>query len=73
MSLYLAHARLGTLNPASGQLYSEIFNRHTFQVNIVNDIASVELCGALKVCTCGVLNYPHLVVVCTCTHDHTLL
>ena len=41
-------ATVGTLNPASGQLYFEIFNRSNFQISVVNDIASVELCGALK-------------------------
>merc|ERR1719331_2552291 len=41
-------ATIGTTDPASGETFQLLFNTPTFSVNVVNEIPSVELCGALK-------------------------
>ena len=40
---------IGSRSEEQGALLKSIFNRSTFKVNVVSDVAAVELCGALKV------------------------
>jgi glycerol-3-phosphate dehydrogenase (NAD+) len=41
-------ATIGTTDAATGEIFQLLFNTPTFSVNVVNEIPSVELCGALK-------------------------
>merc|ERR1711937_604658 len=41
-------ATIGTTDAATGETFQLLFNTPTFSVNVVNEIPSVELCGALK-------------------------
>merc|ERR1719161_2149404 len=41
-------ATIGTKDPEAGKLFQLLFNTPTFSVNVVNEVPSVELCGALK-------------------------
>jgi len=43
-----AEATIGYKDKAVGQLFQKLFDCPFFRVNIVDDIAGVELCGALK-------------------------
>jgi glycerol-3-phosphate dehydrogenase (NAD+) len=41
-------ATIGTKDPVAGKTFQLLFNTPTFSVNVVNEVPSVELCGALK-------------------------
>merc|ERR1719161_1925852 len=41
-------ATIGTSDAKSGETFQLLFNTPTFSVNVVNEVPSVELCGALK-------------------------
>merc|ERR1719506_3157988 len=41
-------ATIGTKNAEDGETFQLLFNTPTFSVNVVNEVPSVELCGALK-------------------------
>merc|ERR1711937_759377 len=41
-------ATIGTTDAATGETFQLLFNTPTFSVNVVNEVPSVELCGALK-------------------------
>jgi glycerol-3-phosphate dehydrogenase (NAD+) len=41
-------ATIGTTDPKVGETFQLLFNTPTFSVNVVNEVPSVELCGALK-------------------------
>merc|ERR1719316_2456593 len=41
-------ATIGATDRATGELFHKLFDMKTFSVNIVDEVASVELCGALK-------------------------
>jgi glycerol-3-phosphate dehydrogenase (NAD+) len=41
-------ATIGTSDAKSGEIFQLLFNTPTFSVNVVEEIPSVELCGALK-------------------------
>lgn len=43
-----AEATVGCADAAHGELYRRLFNRDSFRVSVVEDVAGVELCGALK-------------------------
>ena len=42
-------ATIGSRSEEQGAVLRTLFNRPTFKVNVVADVAAVELCGALKV------------------------
>lgn len=46
-------ATIGCSSAEQGAVLKTMFQRPMFRVNVVSDIAAVELCGALKVCGCG--------------------
>jgi glycerol-3-phosphate dehydrogenase (NAD+) len=41
-------ATIGTTDAKTGETFQLLFNTPTFSVNVVNEVPSVELCGALK-------------------------
>lgn len=41
-------ATIGCKSPKQGEILKSLFNRPRFQINVVKDVAAVELCGALK-------------------------
>jgi glycerol-3-phosphate dehydrogenase (NAD+) len=41
-------ATVGATSRETGAVFQRLFNMKTFSVNVVNEVASVELCGALK-------------------------
>jgi glycerol-3-phosphate dehydrogenase (NAD+) len=41
-------ATIGTTDMETGALFHKLFDSKTFSVNVVDEVASVELCGALK-------------------------
>ena len=41
---------IGCTSEEQGKLLQTLFNKPYFRVNVVKDVAAVELCGALKVC-----------------------
>jgi glycerol-3-phosphate dehydrogenase (NAD+) len=41
-------ATVGATDPIKGELFRQLFNTKTFSVNVVHEVPSVELCGALK-------------------------
>merc|ERR550514_1157491 len=41
-------ATVGAASSETGAVFQMLFNTKTFSVNVVNEVASVELCGALK-------------------------
>ena len=41
-------ATVGATDATRGELFRQLFNTKTFSVNVVPEVPSVELCGALK-------------------------
>jgi glycerol-3-phosphate dehydrogenase (NAD+) len=41
-------ATIGATNTETGELFKTLFDMKTFSINVVPEVASVELCGALK-------------------------
>ena len=41
-------ATIGASDKQTGELFHKLFDMKTFSVNTVDEVASVELCGALK-------------------------
>ena len=41
-------ATIGASDKETGELFHKLFDMKTFSVNTVDEVASVELCGALK-------------------------
>merc|ERR1711937_874459 len=41
-------ATIGATDTSTGELFHKLFNMKTFSVNVVDEVPSVELCGALK-------------------------
>jgi glycerol-3-phosphate dehydrogenase (NAD+) len=41
-------ATIGATDQPTGELFHKLFDMKTFSVNVVDEVASVELCGALK-------------------------
>merc|ERR1719231_2114577 len=41
-------ATIGATDAATGELFHKLFDMKTFSVNVVDEVPSVELCGALK-------------------------
>jgi len=39
---------IGSSDPVNGELFRKLFHRDYFRVNVVQDVAGPELCGALK-------------------------
>ncbi len=46
---------IGCRSEEQGRVLKTIFNTETFRINVVKDVAAVELCGALKVGVVGVV------------------
>ena len=53
-------ATIGCSSAEEGAVLKTMFQRPMFRVNVVSDIAAVELCGALKVCGRGT----NLIILC---------
>lgn len=43
-----AESTIGFNNPENGQIFQRLFNRPYFKVDIIHDVAGVEMCGSLK-------------------------
>ena len=42
-------ATVGCRSPEQGGVFKKLFQTPSFRINVVSDVAAVELCGALKV------------------------